>query len=104
MTEQLTKSRQTAEIAFAKTQSQFLARGRAIDEQDAITSARDEKTIRLREARLTREREARESATAAEGDFMADKEALELVRSYYAIPEAQRRRLFDLARVLSDAA
>ncbi|MBU2328669.1 MAG: hypothetical protein KJ755_15185 [Alphaproteobacteria bacterium] len=65
MTEQLTKSRQTAEIAFAKTQSQFLARGRAIEEQDAITSARDEKTIRLREARLTREREARESATAA---------------------------------------
>ena len=37
-------------------------------------------------------------------DMMADKEALELVRSYYAIPEAQRRRLFDLARVLSDAA
>ena len=37
-------------------------RRRAIDEQDAITSARDEKTIRLREARLTREREARESA------------------------------------------
>ncbi|MFE3839454.1 helix-turn-helix domain-containing protein [Pseudogemmobacter sonorensis] len=40
----------------------------------------------------------------ARGDMMADKEALELVRSYYAIPEAQRRRLFDLARVLSDAA
>lgn len=38
------------------------------------------------------------------GDILADKEALELVRSYYAIPEAQRRRLFDLARVLSDAA
>ncbi|OYW58336.1 MAG: transcriptional regulator [Rhodobacterales bacterium 32-66-7] len=38
------------------------------------------------------------------GDMMADKEALELVRSYYSIPEAQRRRLFDLARVLSDAA
>lgn len=37
-------------------------------------------------------------------DLMADKEALELVRSYYAIPEAQRRRLFDLARSLSDAA
>lgn len=35
-------------------------------------------------------------------DLMADKEALELVRSYYAIPEAQRRRLFDLARALSD--
>ena len=41
---------------------------------------------------------------AAGSDLMADKEALELVRSYYAIPEAQRRRLFDLARVLSDAA
>lgn len=37
-------------------------------------------------------------------DMMADKEAMELVRSYYAIPENQRRRLFDLARVLSDAA
>lgn len=37
-------------------------------------------------------------------DLLSDKEALELVRSYYAIPEAQRRRLFELARVLSDAA
>lgn len=43
-------------------------------------------------------------AKAAGGDMMADKEAMELVRSYYAIPEAQRRRLFDLARVLSAAA
>ncbi len=41
---------------------------------------------------------------AGAADMMADKEALELVRSYYSIPEAQRRRLFDLARVLSDAA
>ena len=40
----------------------------------------------------------------ARGDLLADKEALELVRSYYSIPEAQRRRLFDLARVLSDVA
>lgn len=38
-----------------------------------------------------------------EGDLLADKEALELVRSYYAIPENQRRKLFDLARVLSAA-
>ncbi len=37
-------------------------------------------------------------------DLLANKEAMELVRAYYAIPEAQRRRLFDLARVLSDAA
>ena len=38
------------------------------------------------------------------GDILSDKEALELVRSYYAIPETQRRRLFELARVLSDVA
>ena len=37
-------------------------------------------------------------------DILTDKEALELLRSYYAIPENQRRRLFDLARALSDAA
>ncbi len=48
--------------------------------------------------------DVRESVAGVEGDILADKEALELVRSYYAIPEAQRRRLFDLARVLSDAA
>lgn len=42
--------------------------------------------------------------TAPATDLMADKEALALVRSYYAIPEAQRRRLFELAKVLSDAA
>ncbi|AQS48981.1 MULTISPECIES: helix-turn-helix domain-containing protein [Thioclava] len=38
------------------------------------------------------------------GDILSDKEALALVRSYYSIPEAQRRRLFELAKVLSDAA
>jgi len=27
-----------------------------------------------------------------------------LIRSYYSIPENQRRRLFDLARVLSNVA
>jgi transcriptional regulator with XRE-family HTH domain len=37
-------------------------------------------------------------------DILGDKEAMELVRSYYSIPENQRRRLFDLARVLSDVA
>ncbi len=42
--------------------------------------------------------------TALPGDLLADKEALELVRSYYAIPENQRRRLFELARVLSETA
>jgi len=37
------------------------------------------------------------------GDLLGDREAMELVRSYYAIPENQRRRLYELARVLSDA-
>lgn len=41
---------------------------------------------------------------AQEADLMADKEALELVRAYFAMPENQRRRLFDLALVLSHAA
>ncbi|WP_297772495.1 helix-turn-helix transcriptional regulator [uncultured Roseovarius sp.] len=39
---------------------------------------------------------------AVPADILGDKEALDLVRSYYSIPENQRRRLFDLARVLSE--
>lgn len=42
--------------------------------------------------------------SAVPSDILNDKEALDLVRSYYSIPEEQRRRLFDLARVLSDVA
>lgn len=41
---------------------------------------------------------------ALPADILGNKEALELVRSYYAIPENQRRRLFDLARALSHVA
>lgn len=48
--------------------------------------------------------EMTEAQSAMPGDILADKEALELVRSYYAIPENQRRRLFELARVLSETA
>ena len=44
------------------------------------------------------------SAEAVPSDLLGDKEALDLIRSYYAIPENQRRRLFELARVLSDVA
>ena len=40
----------------------------------------------------------------ARGDILTDKEAIELLRAYYSIPENQRRRLFDLARVLGEAA
>ncbi|MEL7205174.1 MAG: helix-turn-helix transcriptional regulator [Pseudomonadota bacterium] len=45
-----------------------------------------------------------QSGEGAPADILSDKEALELIRSYYSIPENQRRRLFDLARVLSDVA
>lgn len=53
--------------------------------------------------------ETADIADAQEGagvpaDLLGDKEALDLVRSYYAIPENQRKRLFELARVLSDVA
>lgn len=44
------------------------------------------------------------TVAGAPADILGDKEALELIRSYYSIPENQRRRLFDLARVLSDVA
>lgn len=42
--------------------------------------------------------------TGIPGDILADKEALELIRSYYQIPEGQRRRLFELARAISEDA
>ncbi|MDD2870179.1 helix-turn-helix transcriptional regulator [Neomegalonema sp.] len=52
--------------------------------------------------------EASRAAEAAQGapsaDLFADKEALDLVRAYYAIPENQRRRIFDLTRALGVAA
>lgn len=37
-------------------------------------------------------------------DLMEKKETLELLRTYYSIPEGQRRRLFELARALGQAA
>ena len=54
---------------------------------------------------LNQAHEAAEETTSGEVplDILKDKEALDLIRSYYAIPETQRRRLFELARVLSDA-
>jgi len=47
---------------------------------------------------------AGENPDAPAPDLMGSKETLDLLRTYYAIPEAQRRRLFDLARALGDAA
>ena len=51
------------------------------------------------------EREQTEETTkkALPSDLMGDKEALDLIRSYYSIPKNQRRRLFDLTRELSNA-
>ncbi len=45
-----------------------------------------------------------ETAPVYFADPMAEREAIELVRSYTAIPAEQRRRLFDLAKVLSEVA
>ncbi|MEM7642469.1 MAG: helix-turn-helix transcriptional regulator [Pseudomonadota bacterium] len=46
----------------------------------------------------------KDGESSAESDILADKEAMELVRAYYTMPQNQRRRLFDLARVLSEGA
>jgi transcriptional regulator with XRE-family HTH domain len=53
---------------------------------------------------LEREQAQQTATDSVPPDLMGDKEALELIRSYYSIPENQRRRLFDLARVLSNVA
>mgnify|MGYP006131868019 CR=1 FL=1 len=53
---------------------------------------------------IEKSKETSQTGDAVPADLMGDKEALDLVRSYYSIPENQRRRLFDLARVLSDVA
>ncbi len=48
------------------------------------------------------EGQARDTGEARAG-ILTDKEAVDLVRTYYAIPENQRRKLFDLALVLGEA-
>lgn len=52
----MSRARQIAELAFDKTQSQFLDRTRALQEWESEISDRAEKTRRLRTARLERER------------------------------------------------
>jgi len=63
MTQTHSRSRQQAEVAFGKTQTEFFARGQAMDALDSIALARDEKTARLREARIAKELVDRLSAT-----------------------------------------
>lgn len=54
-TETYSRSRQQAEVAFGKTQTEFFARGQATEVLDTIAEARDEKTRRLRAARKARD-------------------------------------------------
>jgi hypothetical protein len=63
MTQTHSRSRQQAEVAFGKTQTEFFARGQAMDALDSIALARDEKTARLREARKAKELADRLSGT-----------------------------------------
>lgn len=53
------KSREQAEVAFSSLQSQFFARGHAVEENDYVTKSREDKTSRLREARLAKEEQDR---------------------------------------------
>lgn len=69
-----------------------------------IASALDTTISFFFEGLSAEQEQANAAADNPQGDLLADKEALELVRSYYSIPEEQRRKLFDLARVLSDVA
>lgn len=48
--------------------------------------------------------EAVEKSEAPAADLFTDKEALELVRCYFRLPEEPRRRLFELTRSLTKAA
>lgn len=59
------KSREHAQAAFSHLQSQFFARGSAVDEMDHVIRSREEKTSRLREARLAKEEQDRLSASTA---------------------------------------
>lgn len=57
-------SRQKAEAAFGKLQSPFFSKGNAVAEQDFLSKAREEKTLRLREARLAKQSEDVARATS----------------------------------------
>ncbi|MGQ3209942.1 MAG: hypothetical protein ACT6U0_03630 [Shinella sp.] len=65
MTEKYSISRQKAEAAFSNIQTQFFAKDKAVEELASLTQSREEKTLRLREARLAKELDERASATSA---------------------------------------
>jgi hypothetical protein len=66
MNQTYSSSRQQAEIAFGKTQTEFFARGQATEALDTIAQARDAKTARLREARKAKELADLSSATGSD--------------------------------------
>ena len=65
MANQTENARELAEALSVGTQSQFYGRGNAAEEQNAAIAAREEKTARLREARLAKDRRDMIAATAA---------------------------------------
>jgi hypothetical protein len=65
MSQTHSKSRQQAEIAFDNAQTQFFVRNSAVEELDSLVRAREEKTLRLREARLAKEVHDRTTAMAS---------------------------------------
>ncbi|MFD1696422.1 hypothetical protein [Roseibium aestuarii] len=73
MTENYSKLRQQAESAFGKAQSQLFERQRALDDLNSIVIARNEKTQRLREARLAKELQDRVASAAKSGSKSARK-------------------------------
>lgn len=60
MTQNFSKSRQEAEIAFTNIQTRTALPNSATEEIDLLDRQRQEKTERLRQARLGREQEAAE--------------------------------------------
>ncbi|MCC5990887.1 MAG: helix-turn-helix transcriptional regulator [Rhodobacteraceae bacterium] len=46
--------------------------------------------------------DAEQPGLSEEQALLSSKETLDLLRTYYSIPETQRKRLFDLARALGD--
>ncbi|MTE01451.1 hypothetical protein GIY56_14275 [Paracoccus sp. YIM 132242] len=59
MTENHSASRRRAEMAFADIHTKASARDRAFEEIEMIKAAREEKTLKLREARLAKEEQGK---------------------------------------------
>ena len=55
MAENTSRTREQAELAFSKTQTEFMARSRTVSEIDEAVADREAKTARLRELRLEKE-------------------------------------------------